>query len=270
MRGYLRDDLVIVTMASLLAAAVALLELPTWIRFPIGLLPVFWLPGYAISVALFPGREIDVVERLVLSVTLSIALVIVLAPVLDLTWGLGPRPLVIGLTLATVGSCAIAWLRRPGGGAGRTICLQGKANRSLGWPMPRVVWLTVAMVGAAVVLTFAAPPARYTEFYATGAAGYADTYPRGVQAGAETAITVGIVNREGERTSYNIVAASGSSVVGTLDSIVVDPGQTWIGDLSFVIAGPGSDRALDIDLFRDGDTSPYRSLRLWLEVAPAG
>ena len=269
MKGYLRDELVIVTMASLLAAAVALLEFPTWVRIPIALLAVFWLPGYAMSVALFRGRGIDVIERLVLSVTLSIALVIVLAPVLDLTWGIGPRPLVIGLTLATIGSCAIAWLRRSRDRASRSILLQRMARSPLGWPRQRVVWLTVATIGAAVVFTYAAPPARYTEFYAVGAAGYADTYPRQVQAGAVTSVRVGIVNRERERTSYNIVA-SGPSVLVTMDSIVVDSGQAWVGDLSFVIAGPGNNQALDINLFRDGDTSPYRSLRLWLDVAPVG
>ncbi|MEA1924232.1 MAG: DUF1616 domain-containing protein [Candidatus Altiarchaeota archaeon] len=46
------------------------------LRAVTGFILVLFLPGYAFSYALFPGKEIDLLERIALSIGLSISLVV--------------------------------------------------------------------------------------------------------------------------------------------------------------------------------------------------
>ena len=59
----------------LFSFAVPLLEDLSAVRVILGLLLMFFLPGFAWSLVFFRGRQINVVERIVLSIGLSIAIV---------------------------------------------------------------------------------------------------------------------------------------------------------------------------------------------------
>jgi hypothetical protein len=84
------------------------------LRWILGSAFVLFIPGYVTVEALFPkGRELDGIERFALSVGLSLALVPLVGLLLNYTpWGIRLTPIVISLTILTVGLTAVALARR--------------------------------------------------------------------------------------------------------------------------------------------------------------
>lgn len=84
------------------------------IRWVLGSVFVLLIPGYVTVEALFPkGRELDGIERFALSVGLSLALVPLVGLLLNYTpWGIRLTPILISLTIFTVGLCLAGLLRK--------------------------------------------------------------------------------------------------------------------------------------------------------------
>ena len=90
-------------------------ELPLLVlRWALGSVFVFFIPGYVTLQGLYPGdRRIDRGERIALSVALSLVLVMLVGLLLNYTpWGIRLTPILISLTILTVGLAAMALTRR--------------------------------------------------------------------------------------------------------------------------------------------------------------
>jgi len=81
-----------------------------YIRFLLGTLFVIWLPGYSFIKALFPteppiktsSKNLDSIERLALSIGMSLALVPIIGLLLNYTpWGIRLTPIVLSLLVLT-------------------------------------------------------------------------------------------------------------------------------------------------------------------------
>jgi uncharacterized membrane protein len=101
-----------------IATIIAIYLLPTdmplvAIRWVLGSIFVLFIPGYVTVEALFPkGRELDTIERFALSVGLSLALVPLVGLLLNYTpWGIRLNPIVVSLTILTVGLAMVALAR---------------------------------------------------------------------------------------------------------------------------------------------------------------
>lgn len=77
-----------------------------YLRFVLGAIFILWLPGYALIRALFPRqlphgtstKDMDTIERIALSMGMSIALVPIVALLLNFTpWGIRLTPIVLSL-----------------------------------------------------------------------------------------------------------------------------------------------------------------------------
>ena len=86
------------------------------VRWALGSVFVLFLPGYVTVEALFPkGRDLDGIERFALSVGLSLALVPLVGLLLNYTpWGIRLTPIVISLTLLTLGLAGVGVGRQYG------------------------------------------------------------------------------------------------------------------------------------------------------------
>ena len=84
------------------------------IRWVLGSVFVLFIPGYVTVEALFPkSRELDGIERVALSVGLSLALVPLVGLLLNYTpWGIRLTPILISLTILTVALCLAGLVRR--------------------------------------------------------------------------------------------------------------------------------------------------------------
>ena len=103
-----------ISVATIVAIYALPAELPlVAIRWVLGSLFVLFIPGYVAVEALFPkGRELDTIERFALSVGLSLALVPLVGLLLNYTpWGIRLNPIVVSLTLLTVGLAMVALAR---------------------------------------------------------------------------------------------------------------------------------------------------------------
>jgi hypothetical protein len=103
-----------VSVATILSIYALPAELPlVAVRWVLGSLFVLFFPGYVTVQALFPrGRELDSIERFALSVGLSLALVPLVGLLLNYTpWGIRLNPIVVSLTILTVGLAMVALAR---------------------------------------------------------------------------------------------------------------------------------------------------------------
>jgi len=83
------------------------------IRWVLGILLVIFLPGYVTVQALFPKRDMDKIERYAFSLGLSLAIVSLIAFLLDYSpWGVRLDPVVTTLVLYTVCIGLIALYRK--------------------------------------------------------------------------------------------------------------------------------------------------------------
>jgi len=119
--GYLAspDALQLHVVTLLIAATLALVFTVTeppavYARYLLGGAFVLYLPGYALIEALYPrGDELEPLERLALSIGLSLALVPLVGLVLNYTpWGIRLTPVAVSLALLTEALMAVASYRK--------------------------------------------------------------------------------------------------------------------------------------------------------------
>ena len=81
-------------------------------RYILGSLFVLWLPGYTFIKALFPEKELDNIERVALSIGMSIALVPITGLLLNYTpWGIRLTPITLSLLALTLTFATAAIIR---------------------------------------------------------------------------------------------------------------------------------------------------------------
>jgi len=101
----------------LIGSAIYLLpQIPPYVyfRYVVGSLFVFYLPGFALIEALYPKREdLEPLERLALSIGLSLALVPLVGLVLNYTpWGIRLDPIFVALAFLTIALGTVAVARK--------------------------------------------------------------------------------------------------------------------------------------------------------------
>jgi len=86
----------------------------TLLRAVLGFILVLFVSGYAFVSALFPGSdELDGIERLALSIGLSICIVVFIGIALNYTpWGIRLKPILLSISAFTLASTAICAYRR--------------------------------------------------------------------------------------------------------------------------------------------------------------
>jgi len=134
---------------------------------------------------------------------------------------------------------------------------------------------------------------KFSEFYLLGINGKAADYPIdftlqngqvvSVQYGnniipiAESygRVTLGIVNREQQQTSYTVVMQidgtptniffQGSNVQN-IRPIVLAPGEQWQQEIGIIPQHTGDNQEVELFLYKDGGTEAYVNLHLWINV----
>ncbi|MCK5292566.1 MAG: DUF1616 domain-containing protein [Thermoplasmata archaeon] len=290
-------DLLAVVVFSLLLVTAVALSGEGAVRIVLGLIFILFLPGYALIAALFPsGKSIDWIERIALGFGLSIAVTPLIGLILNYTpWGIRLEPIVASLTLFIFAMCGVAYLRR------MKLPVEERLSLSMelgvpGWKKyswldkALTVGLVIAIVAslAVMVYAFTVPKTgeRFTEFYILDANGTAGDYPTELTVGENGDLIIGVVNHEHSTTSYMIVEemvevnfvmndTTGQEEPVEIsrtrigyDNISLDHDETWENPFSFSINDAG-DFKVELLLFKDGgESEPYRSLHLWVEVTP--
>ena len=275
-RQGLRDDLDLILVAVLAIVAVLLVTIaaPMAVRLPIGLAMTLGLPGYATTIALAPTWRLSPVERAVVAFGLSLAVLLVAAPVIDAAPGpLVPEDLVgftAGYTLMAAGTAVLRRRRARAVSIGSqqpTEALPGQrlTRTSVAWGAALLVAIA-AVAGIAGLVS--APPAASEFFIRVGAGSLP---PSGIPAtvGVPTTVHLGLTNRAGATETYRVVARSGTTDLGSGEPFSVGAGATWTGAVPITFSNQRGGVDVEILLYRADSPEVYRSLRVRFEVGPA-
>lgn len=257
------------------------------LRVGLGLLYVLYVPGYCLMVALFPRQDdLDSIERMGMSIGLSIGVVPLLALLLDnLPWGIRLWPILLGEYGVMALSMGVALWRR------QHLSAELVYAPELSW-RPRPWWgslpplekriytllvsaLLIAALSAAWVFLVPSPDEFMTEFYILGQEGLAEAYPREATVGEELSVTIGMMNHERGEHDYRIdvwVTDSWSKkreLVLQKDALTLPRNHAREEVITWSMPWQGQDQIVEFLLFIDDNQQPYRQLRLWLDVMPA-
>ncbi|MFN3805195.1 MAG: DUF1616 domain-containing protein [Pyrobaculum sp.] len=124
--------------------------------------------------------------------------------------------------------------------------------------------LFLALVAATVYIALNPPCESFTEFYILGPGGKAAGYPTKLKMGEVGRVIVGVRNHECRQETYTVVAKLANQTVYTA-TITLGHNQTWTYVLEFRPTEPGRTK-LELYLYKNNTTAPYRRLHLWVEV----
>jgi uncharacterized membrane protein len=258
-----------------------------FLRTYLGVLLVLFLPGYALTAAIFPAKkDLEGIERAVISLGLSIALVPTMGLVLNYTtWGIREITLLTGLSVFILLMCAIAYYRR-------NLLLEEEAfevpfkafflemkTELMKKPESKIdkifavilVLSTVAsVVGLAHIIGNPKDREHFTEFYILGANKTADGYPTNLIFGKNATVIVGIVNHENRPVNYTMeMRLENQSLPLPEDhkQINLVHNTSWIEQVTFTPPFKGKNMKLEFLLFNETEKqTPYRDLHLWINV----
>jgi uncharacterized membrane protein len=297
----------------------------TPLRIAFGLPFLLFLPGYAFIAALFPeqgsapdhsgedteraanlgGRGLDGVERVALSMGLSIAIVPSFGLVLNFTpFGIRLVPVLVGVSAITVGFVALAAARRKAlpeserfrvpymewleTGRAEIFEPETRLDGLLNVALACSILLAVGVVGFAIMV----PPdgESFTEFYLLGENDdgelVIDNYPEEFVVGESQSVVVGIGNHENQPMDYTIVVqlqaveVSGNETtvverqeVDRFESPTIADNETWQTKRGITPTVTGEELRLQYLLYRDSVPgtptvdNAYRDNHLWIDVS---
>ncbi|MFP4642388.1 MAG: DUF1616 domain-containing protein [Dehalococcoidia bacterium] len=278
-REVLTDILLIAVLSLILIPLALLASGPA--RIVLGILFVLFFPGYMLIAALFPRKEsLDGIERVALSFGLSIAVVPLIGLVLNYTpWGIRLEPILISVLIFILVMGGVAVYRRYSlpvqerfyvdfRGFVRSLSPSWKGQGR--WDKVLTVILVLAILGAIGTLIYViqAPKVgeRFTEFYILGPEGKAADYPEELEVDEEGMVIVGIVNREHEPADYRVEIAIEGEQLQLSDPIRLEHEEKWEEEMTFSPTETGEDQKVEFRLYRNGESEPYHTLHLWLDV----
>ncbi len=201
---------------SIVAFFFVIFDVNNVVRIILSIPIVIFIPGYLLVCLLFPGKKtekgLDVVEKIALSLGVSIAIVPLFGIVLNYTpWGIRLEPIILslGAFIFIVGSITIVrWYQTTA--SNRTVIDIGislpkdetKSDRLLS------VILIVCIIIAASLMIYAIFIPRqgehFTEFYILGANHLASDYPMNLSTGENATVILGVINHENAFRYYSV------------------------------------------------------------------
>ena len=248
------------------------------VRIVLGLLLVLFFPGYVLLAALFPRREnLGGIERVALSLGLSLALVPLLGLILNFTpWGIRLTPIVLVLSLWTTLFALLAWWQRRRAAPEERFEIRWqpvaawirKPRRPLEVVLGLFLIVAVMAVGGVIAwrVQQPIPGESFTEFYVLGEEWRAQEYPTLLWVEQSQEYNVGIVNHEGEAVTYTIRSFLGGVQVGSVGPLTLKDGDKWEGQISVTPASAGEQQKLELRLYRDTGNEVYQRVHLFVDV----
>jgi len=284
-------DLVLVIIATLGTLAFILLPYlnQTFIRPILGVVVLFFLPGYTLIAALFPNKKsINRSQRIALSLGLSVAVVPAMTLILSFWFGVNLGPLLVALALFIVLCTVFAETRRRALPQSERFSVglkqikvvekafSGSAfsdSKSRGDKLLSVIFVLsiVALVSTlGYTLAFPNPGEPFTEFYILGTNGTIGSYATQYTLGEQQPVTVGIVNHEQQDMSYQLVVRLNDTNTSTVlysENLSIANNQTWQKVLNLTPDRTGNNMTMEFLLYRENQAAPYRETYLPVTVS---
>jgi len=277
-------DLLAILAATVVLAIFTLVVPNDLVRIILGVPFVLFFTGYVLLAAFFIRKDsISVMERVVFSFGLSIAVVPIIGLILNYTpWGLRLQPIFISIFLFIIVLGIIAVVRRKAvpeedlffvpidfrvPGAPQEHNIQS-AKKPVDIALNILLTLSIVFALGAMIYMITNPRVyeRFTEFYVLGADGKAETYPTKLKLGETAAVTLGVVNYEQKPMKYYIDVAIAGKSVSAIKDISLAEKEKWQQEIIIEPAEIGDKQKVEFLLFKEGEAAPYLSLHLWIDV----
>jgi uncharacterized membrane protein len=256
-------DLILINLLVLILVIIVLCFPSNVMRVILGIPFLLFFPGY-------------IVKRVALSFGLSIAVVPLIALILNYTaWGVTLESVLSSVSIFIVIMSVITLVRRKRlpererFGTGFRLSMPGWRGNI--WDKALTVLVVLLMLGAmaAAGYTIAASVdgQKFTEFYILGEYGEAGDYRQSVTVGHKVEVTVGIVNQESEVVSYQLVVMLDGVRKTEVGPIVLAADEKWEQVVSVTPDEPGSKQKVELLLYKDGEANLYKGpLCIWVDV----
>ena len=239
------------------------------LRVALSVVFLLFAPGYALAAALFPGREdIDGVERLALSLGLSIAAVPLIGLLLNYTsWDIHLLPMTFGLAVFTIVTLLVALYRRYHLEPGLRFFSRRNAAAFGG---NLTLLATVTLIGAIVIVTAQTlrPTHAATEFYLLGSGGRLENFPSELRPGQTFKVTLGIRSFGGQDEAYRVHLPFAGDAAD-IEVPKLEDGGLWQQTLTLKAPLGSGRQPLSFELYREGSLKPYRTLHYYVMLGAA-
>ena len=236
---------------------------------------LLFISGYVWVGILFPRRTtLNGAERVVLSITLSIIIIILTGLILNFTpWGINLNSIVIALTSVVLLGSLVAFYLQTRLSSQERIQLtiqsplfkRGSIGLVLSLLLIIVVVSSVGLIGYHLINPNSSE--KYTDFYLLDENGKVFNYPVNVKLGQNVIVTIGLVNKEQEETEYSVEVLMNGTKISDIGTIQLNSNQTWEDTYSYIATKLGTDERLDFVLYKDQSLQPYLNpLYIWFNV----
>lgn len=215
-----QPDLALVSLVAMAALVATTLGIAPVLRMVVAVPLVLLLPGYSVLSAVFPSRVLPAVERLLLSIGLSIGITVLLGLGIAATGvPLAPLSWAVALAVITLVACGVAWFRRVRRG------LVGPGANIARMPRTGVAMVIVAALIAADVLLGSRLIAAQqqvpqpVQLWLVPVSGRPNDALLGVRAGATPA-------------EFRIVISSSGQTISEFD-VALDAAEAWEQNVNF-------------------------------------
>ncbi len=209
-------DIFLCILYSIVVIPLAVLLLDGILRVLLGLPFLFFIPGYILIFVLFPARKsergIDVVERIALSLGLSISIVPLIGIGLSsVVGGIKLEPILLAnvVFVICVGTLALYRWFKTDSDKRFIVSIDLSLPKSKG-KLDRVLTIILAISILATAATFTyvlitpKQEEQFTEFYWLGPGGKIGEYQRNLTVGKNTTILLGVANHERRTINYTV------------------------------------------------------------------
>ena len=130
-----------------------------------------------------------------------------------------------------------------------------------------IIILLVVAVGATVyIIVNPSPNERFTELYILGENNLAGNYPTNISLNDTGNVTIGIVNHEDSKTSYNLIATLNGVAISN-QNYTLENNETKNINFSFTPTKTGNNQTLTFNLYKlPNNGTVYRTVFLHLNV----
>lgn len=260
----------------------------TPLRAVAGLLLGLFVPGYALSVVLFPRiSTARGVPRIALSCGLSLVVTPFLAVIVNSSpWGITLPSLAFSISAFTLASVTLAAFRRQhlpsterpintfllkGDNSlyRRFFFSQNRFNKTLSLVLVGLIIASAAGLIAYGAIGNSSFNQNYTQLYLLDTNGRTINYPLNYSLGESKPVVVGITNHESSNVQYKLVLMqnnSSSSQQLYSQTLTLADNSTWQQVINIKPTAKGEFK-MEFSLFKGNNTAqPYREVYLWANV----
>src|ERR1035437_2105627 len=236
-------------------------------RLLIGAALFFFVPGFFLTVVLFPKKQdLRSLERTSVAVITSVLVSIVDSTVLLMTLGLDFATLALSMSALVAAFAMAAFARWRGLPQSDRFTVRGAGNPIVLPAVGAVICLCLAFVGTTLLLAPHPNEASYSDFYVLDSNRQTVAYPTNVTAGTSSTLILGITNNENTSNTYVGTVSQGNSTLYRFDNLTLIQGQNAERPIHISFTSVGEKQKLNFTLVDSFDK--IYELHLWVNVRP--